>query len=82
MLEKELKFFWEKENGVCVGYVTCHPPGRPPGGHPALSPNKINDLESMPPRSPPCSVIPILNIILLSIDIIGLLSTFIGLIWI
>jgi len=41
----------------------------PPGGSPALSPNKNNDLESIHTRSPPCSVIPLLNIILLSIDI-------------
>jgi len=43
----------------------------PPGGSPALSPNKNNDLESIHTRSPPCSVIPLLNIILLSIDIIN-----------
>ena len=57
-------------------------PLNPPGGYPALSPNKNNDLESIPLQIPPCSVIPLLNIILLSIDIISLLITFISLIWI
>jgi len=68
--------------GCVLTMSPATPQADPPGGHPALSPNKINDLESMPPQIPPCSVIPLLNIILLSIDIIGLLITFIGLIWI
>ena len=57
-------------------------PLNPPRGYPALFPNKNNDLESIPLQIPPCSLIPLLNIILLSIDIISLLITFISLIWI
>ena len=82
MLENWLKFFWKRKKGCVWGMSIDTGPLNPPGGHPALSPNKNNDLESIPLQIPPCSVIPLLNIILLSIDIISLLSPSICLIWI
>ena len=79
--EVRLKFFGNG-NWVGVDYVTWHPPAWPPWGYPALSHSNINELETALIPSPLCSVITLLNIVLLSADIIGFLFGSTGFIWI
>jgi len=52
MLEKELKFFGERKMGGVWTMSIDTGTLNPPGGSPALSPNKNNDLESIHTRSP------------------------------
>ena len=63
-----------------MSHVTPH--ARPQGVYPALSHSNISDLQVWDAPSPLCSVISLLNIVLLTTDIIGLLLSVSGLIWI